>query len=899
MYTFERRMWIPTAATTVAILAAFFILIKPVNAQTSCGDIVIPANNYTGQAEQRTPIEDCADPFVVTNDVANPYTVLVNDSPISAGGTALVPDGRAKSVKVQGTPYLSGYDVTYYQHDGADYRQVRTNYDEVVPADVLLEYADEYFPDLTVRALYKEIVTSSDPFSYFTDANGDPAYDSEGELVEDRYQQFYDSALFSLERPFEAGTYTAVVTEYLLVETYRSVWDKIFDSLIPTAYANHEDNGWPPRYVFAITFTIAEENAGASSILFLPGIMGSRLYEQGQQCGDFGQEQERWYSITDCEQERLFLDEQGNSKNDIYTKFQDDAIAQTVSYLGAGRESLYKSFIENMSALENKEFSEFKPFPYDWRLRLDQQLQTVKNENNEIRYDGSISYRDGLLYQLLSSMARLSYNGKVTIVAHSNGGLVAKTLMQRLQSENDPLAAKIDNIILIGSPQVGTPDAVTGILQGSEIGSGYVVSQEVARQLLNDAPFAYHLLPNQQYFDGTGVSVETPVIVFDEGTTTKEFRDRYDADIDSFAELKTFIGGASGRAKPALDDLYHPEVGNDTLLTYAEDTASRLASWNPGSTKVYQLIGTGMWTPKTLRYFSGEVCVAWVPETGACTRYKPQLMHENYFTRDGDGTVVTPSAAAMAEGTNVSRVWLNLYDYNDENRSNIVHRNMMEIDEVSAFVRNIASGSVAGTYRYIGNTNQTTIDEHHLVYRLHSPLDMFVTSDIGTLSSSTNTIPGAMYRKIGETQYLILPADIQGAVLHLLGLSTGSFTLAVEDWQGDTVTPLRDYRAIPTATSTRVLLDVASSEQSLQIDLDGDGVYEGVVTHTGDQIVAVPTPVVLQVNNTKQQGGRPQQRPLPLVAGVSTDAELAKIEQMIQLLQQIIQLMIKLKTAQS
>ncbi len=79
MHTFERRMWIPTAATTVAILAAFFILIKPVNAQTSCGDIVIPANNYTGQVEQRMPIEDCADPFVVTNDVANPYTVLVND----------------------------------------------------------------------------------------------------------------------------------------------------------------------------------------------------------------------------------------------------------------------------------------------------------------------------------------------------------------------------------------------------------------------------------------------------------------------------------------------------------------------------------------------------------------------------------------------------------------------------------------------------------------------------------------------------------------------------------------------------------------------------------------------------------------------------------------------------
>jgi pimeloyl-ACP methyl ester carboxylesterase len=885
----------PFGCFLTALLAAFFILISPVSAQTPCGgDIIIPANNYTGQAEERTPIADCSDPFVVTNDVADPYTVVVDGQPVAPNGTALVPGGRTTSVTVQGTPYLSGYNIAYYKHDGADYRQVRADYEEVVPTEVLLVYADEYFADLSVRALYKEIISSNDPFSYFTDENGDPTYDSEGEVIEDRYQDFYDSALYSKQRPFDSGTYTAVVTEYLLVQTTRTIWDKVFQTIIPTAYANHDDGTWP-RYVFAITFTVAEENAGASSILFLPGIMGSRLYEMGQQCNDFGQEQERWYSITDCEQERLFLDEQGNSQNDIYTKFDDDAIAQTVSYLGAGRESLYKDFIERMSALENKEFSEFKPFPYDWRLRLDQQLQTVKNENNEIRYDASITYRDGLLYQLLSSMARLSYNGKVTIVAHSNGGLVAKTLMQKLQSENDPLAAKIDNIILVGSPQVGTPDAITGILQGTEIGGGYVVSQKVARQLLNDAPFGYHLLPNQQYFDGVGVSVETPVIVFDEGTTTKEFRDRYGADIDNFAELKTFIGTASERTKPSSNDLYTPEVGNDTLLTYAEDTAIRLASWNPQTTKVYQLAGTGMWTPKTLRYFSGEVCDAWVPETGACTHYKPQLMHENYFTRDGDGTVVIPSAVAMPESGNVSRVWLDLDKFAKENDNEIVHRNMMEIDEVSAFVRNIASGGAAGTYRYIGDTNQTTIDEHHLVYRLHSPLDMFVTSDNGVLSSSTNTIRGAMYRRLGETQYLILPADIQNAVLHLIGVSTGSFTLVAEDWQGDAVTPLRDYRAIPTATTTRVLLDIDSSEQSLQIDLDGDGLYEGIVTHTGDRIEGALLPVVATVGNTTQHGGRPRHIPLPQVAGVSTDAELAKIEQMIQLLQQIIQLMVQLK----
>jgi hypothetical protein len=73
-----------------------------------------------------------------------------------------------------------------------------------------------------------------------------------------------------------------------------------------------------------VQFTIVESAPAPKqkAVLFLPGIMGSHLYENDDTCFGFG-EQRRWFSHTDCEQERLFLDENGNSLYDIYTKDAD------------------------------------------------------------------------------------------------------------------------------------------------------------------------------------------------------------------------------------------------------------------------------------------------------------------------------------------------------------------------------------------------------------------------------------------------------------------------------------------------------------------------------------------------------------------------------------------------
>jgi hypothetical protein len=164
-------------------------------------------------------------------------------------------------------------------------------------------------------------------------------------------------------------------------------------------------------------------------------------------------------------------------------------------------------------------------------------------------------------------MVEDSHSGKVTIVAHSNGGLLAKTFMSALQAKEDPLADKIDNLILVASPQVGTPDAVVGMLQGTEIVGGLIASQTTTRELLNTGPFGHHLLPSAEYFAGSGVQVTTPVISFESGSSTDGWREGFGPAITDSQNLHQFLSRDSGRAKPVTDDLYQPEVVDNYLLT--------------------------------------------------------------------------------------------------------------------------------------------------------------------------------------------------------------------------------------------------------------------------------------------------------------------------------------------
>jgi pimeloyl-ACP methyl ester carboxylesterase len=193
-----------------------------------------------------------------------------------------------------------------------------------------------------------------------------------------------------------------------------------------------------------------------SNVLFLPGIEGSRLYRPGA----LGEDR-LWEPSSDADAQDLALDLEGQStRNDIYTK---DVIG--TSYVGGPK--IYDTFSDTMNTMKSQgTIGDWEAIPYDWRLSLDDILNYGNNVNGKIYYSGTQrATSTPYIIQELKKLAASSHSGKVTIVAHSNGGLVAKRLTQIL---GESVASQlIDKIVFVDVPQLGTPKAVAGLLHGT------------------------------------------------------------------------------------------------------------------------------------------------------------------------------------------------------------------------------------------------------------------------------------------------------------------------------------------------------------------------------------------------------------------------------------------------
>ncbi|MDO8566728.1 MAG: hypothetical protein Q7R58_01085, partial [bacterium] len=166
-------------------------------------------------------------------------------------------------------------------------------------------------------------------------------------------------------------------------------------------------------------------NSCASNVLFLPGIEGSRLYRPDYNGGT----DQLWEPNIDSDAGDLFLTADGKSvRSDVYTR---DVIDEAY---GVGQ-NIYKSFIAQMNELKTDgTITDWKAVPYDWRLSFDDILNNGRQfPDGRIYYAGDLAATSSpYLIQELRRLAKSSKTEKVTIVAHSNGGLITKALIQKL-----------------------------------------------------------------------------------------------------------------------------------------------------------------------------------------------------------------------------------------------------------------------------------------------------------------------------------------------------------------------------------------------------------------------------------------------------------------------------------
>jgi len=571
------------------------------------------------------------------------------------------------------------------------------------------------------------------------------------------------------------------------------------------------------KYIPWLTSLPCFENC-ISNVMFIPGIMGSDLYDHD----------EKLWEGNDTQVEKLLLDSYGKSINDqIATR---DIIKTFDAFVDF---EVYKSFIQDLENYrEGGIINDYATIPYDWRLSLTDILSSGIE-----KLDGSISYttstKQPYIINKLRQLAANSKSGKVTIVAHSNGGLLTKALINQLDEEASNL---IDKVIFVAVPQSGTPKAIGALLHGYDLGIPFKLSDIAARNFSKNAPASYQLLPFADYYTNEYSSANEPYVTFEDGPATQKFIDRYGYAITNPVELIDFLTAKEGRTEPNYDDLGNPAIGNSYLLNNALVAQSSIDStWQPpADIEIHQIAGIGEYTLSNIDYKSIRKCGE---PTCSPLNFINELSYDPHETLEGDGTVILSSALAL--GDNIQSWWVDLYSVNKDGNSwgpfKEKHANILEVPSIrSLILDNILAHTNSNLPSYISTEKPDLQDVNYLSFILHSPLDLSaIDKDGHIVNKDTSEIPGAEFTRYGEVQTLRIPLGTNFDLV-LNGQAEGSFTLDVKEMIEGAPVATSTFTALPTTSHTVAnmhfpdngLLDAGN----LQLDYDGDGMTDFIYT---------------------------------------------------------------------
>ncbi len=592
---------------------------------------------------------------------------------------------------------------------------------------------------------------------------------------------------------------------------------------------------YPPKWGI-LRFKIQKRPPCCSNVLFIPGFQGSRLYERME-----NRTPEVWPpNKLQNSVYHLYLDEQGNSLYDIFTK-EDGVIASITTPFAT--QHFYTKILESLQALvASSTIQAFRTYPYDWR----QDALAIVDHGTPYEFERKYPI------DLIESLASTSQTGKVTLIGHSYGGVLAKAIAYRMEQRGR--SHLLDQVVMVGSPQLGTPKAAASLLHGDFQSipgwAGFVVSKANARGVSENMKGALNLLPSPQYF----TAIAEPVINTYEAPLVEREGGAGGPLIDTPHKFTRFITGAGGRKDPSYLDTSSANVLNSSLVSGAQNSMQSLASWDPATTsiKFVQIAGWGIDTPKNIVYkeVGHKLCSRL---TLQCT-YSTTTSHTVEMTTDGDGTVVLPSAVSKLVG---SKYYADIRKSNAVYDGNFEHGYLLEIPSVvtllTDLLRSSSTPSLGVSLSAVTPPQATT---SRLRLRMHSPADIHVFDEMGRhtgkrsvaadpdLTYLEEDIPGSYYAEIDEVKEVVVPDNARYRI-YLDGTGIGTFTFELERLQGTVAHPVMRYVDVPVTASTSAYIDVfqASGIGPMKIDVEGDGVTDENINMNG----GLPIPALFKM----------------------------------------------------
>lgn len=548
------------------------------------------------------------------------------------------------------------------------------------------------------------------------------------------------------------------------------------------------------------------------SVLFLPGIQASRLYTAGL----FGTEDRVWEPNNKGDVLQLAMTEAGESVENIYTR---DSLGAVFGFA-----DIYDSFEESLASMRRRgEISDWHTFAYDWRFAVD---TIVEN---------GTAYEEEVL-SLVETVLNLAQrnNSKVAIVAHSNGGLLAKALAAKLEELGKSFL--IDQIIFVGTPQLGTPKTVGALLHGYDQQQlhGWLLDEVTARSVLRNMPAVYGLLPSESYMESGDA-----VVQFSVASTTEMFTNVYGNSITTFSALQEFlVGTQDGRGEAVRAN--EAGTANPVLLHAATALQESLEEWRaPAEVSVTEIVGVGFDTVKGFDYqeFKTQDCVS----TGVGTICIPRTYYEPVaqFTQYGDETVVAKSGEGY-KGPKATYYVDLLAIKNDQSTSDVEHANIMRSEPLQLFVRGLLQ-KTSVSVPYISNTKPAYNDLRDVI-AVHSPVTISATDAFGRVVGRQSAdgvpkmeIPGAFYYEIGGAKYIILPKNtIYTTTIRGMDVMSG-YTMTIGSYAGeDEVVELARFsNATVTPNMVTTFAKTSDGFTDVLIDYDDDGMVDEVRTVDG------------------------------------------------------------------
>ena len=579
-----------------------------------------------------------------------------------------------------------------------------------------------------------------------------------------------------------------------------------------------------------------------SNVLFLPGTQASRLY----MVNTFQNlERQLWEPSIWTDIPELAMSADGTSVNTVYTKdivtdlYDNTLLGGKIKSALGDRTEVYTSFarfLDSLVASTTLGMKEWRAYPYDWRY---DPMDVVEDGTLTKLADDTV--QRVFLGVVLEELAATSATGKVTIVAHSNGGLVAKALMMKLEGEGK--ADLVDQLIMIGTPQWGTPISVGAMLHGDNqnFGAGLIAYAPEVCAAAATMPDLYALLPSKRYFE----RVAEPVATFKNQGMSAPFYQAFPNGIASFMDLSEFVTNALGLNVLVKDrsPLNIPFALSPSLLARAEATHDLLDNWMPPQgLKVSAIAGWGQLTVYSYEYSEhvGHTFCLNVFQGFSC-RAEPSFLHTAKVTEDGDGTVVSPSAVG-----DIANMWyFNAGRYKADQKGDISHKRITSAIPIQSTIFDLfRSQPIAHDYmsdlKPLGNETALTI------VSAHSPINLLITNalaqkagiiplpEIDGIYFALQDIPGSAVVTSGEEKFVYLPAGSAYSI-EATGYASGPATIEVSqvDALGET-TATTAIADIPVTASTTISLsvDATGAPSATAIDFDDDDVTDITITPT-------------------------------------------------------------------